>query len=1110
MLLLVSPAAQAQSGPHSTTGKIIAAQHAPAPASAKPADYSNEPVVVEHSATIFDYNADGTGERTVRTVLHLQSDAMVRQFGVLSFGYAADTESVEVKYVRVRKPDGTVVSTEASAAQDMPAEVTRQAPLYSDQHQLQVPVRSLSVGDRIEYEIVVHMRKAEAPGEFWSAQYFEPKTVSLDQQIELRFPAGKRVTVLSPGNKPVETAENGKTVYRWHAEQTKPTVAAPGGPALAESDSAPPKLIPDVAWTTFASWAKVGEWYRSLAAGRDAPIAALQAKAAALTAGAMTDDEKIDRIYSFVSLQIRYIGIDFGVGRFQPHTAAEVLANGYGDCKDKHTLLAALLAAAGFRADAVLIGAGIHIDKDLPAPNSFNHVITAVERKDDKRLWLDATAEVAPPGMLIASLRDEDALLILPTGEPLLTKTPAAPPFQAFDHYEARATLDGNGKLHAHFDVTMRGDLELLMRAALFSSGRAQWQQIGQGLSGGMGFGGTVSAFNASSVNTPAQPLSFTYDYEREDYGDWPNHRILSLLPGSLFAQTELTKQPDEPIALGAPRLETARSTITLPDAFTAPTLPVNVHASSSFAGFDLTYTLHRSGKSTDLVTEARLEIKTPSLPASAWMEYAEFAKNIAATNGVFIELAASSGAPSAGKTAPAVAAAPPSAAPAASSDFTTDTRAQKLLLDAETALKAGDVHAAQASIDQARAINPKQPGLLVATATVAMKQNRFKDAEAEVAQEMQLYPSERARLLPILLWVQLRQEHRADAIQTLDELRKLKPDDVALTRQQAALLIEEKRHEEAVSLLESVVLRNPSDKLTMLSLGRAQLAAGRSREAAITLETALEDNEDPLVLNDAAYELADHNLDLPLASSSAHRALDLLSAKSSTLAPGKLAEQDLGRQRLMSAVWDTLGWIDYLQGDTADAESLLRAAWISTQHPEVGYHLGMLYEKQGKPQQALEAYELASAAGAGGHGFGRDNDLRAHENALTARGLHARFSQSAGGTLSQQRSLQFAAAGKQQGSADFLVLASAKTLDVQFLAGDAALKDQKSKILEALTSDRSTILLPAGSDSKLLRRGTLFCSTVTRACEFTIFLLQDTRLPDAAAPESQETAQTH
>ena len=54
-----------------------------------------------------------------------------------------------------------------------------------------------------------------------------------------------------------------------------------------------------------------------------------------------------------------HVGIDLGVGRFQPHAASQVLSNQYGDCKDKDTLLEALLRAKGISVSPALVGAGI-------------------------------------------------------------------------------------------------------------------------------------------------------------------------------------------------------------------------------------------------------------------------------------------------------------------------------------------------------------------------------------------------------------------------------------------------------------------------------------------------------------------------------------------------------------------------------------------------------------------------------------------------------------------------------------------------------------------------------------------------------------------------------
>ena len=1067
------------------------------PASAPPfknptIDYSNEPLVQESSTTVYRYNADGTGERTSRAVLHLQSDAAVRQFGVLSFAYAAGNESVELHYVRVRKTDGTLIATDSSAAQDLPAEVTRQAPLYSDQHQLQVPVRSLAVGDRLEYEVVVHMHTAEAPGQFWDALTFDKQAVTLDQQVELHVPSDKRLTVLSPSYPPIVHTQNGQTAYLWHSTELRPTVAPPGGSAPPEDDTPAARPMPDVAWTTFADWAAVGNWYRSLAADRAAPTDALRAKAAALTAGASTDDEKIRRIYSFVSMQIRYIGVDFGIGRFQPHAAAEVLSNGYGDCKDKHTLLAALLAAAGFHADPVLIGESIELDRDLPAPNSFNHVITAVEQPDGKRLWLDSTAEVAPPGMLLANLRDKDALLI-PTGSgavPALLKTPAAPPFSAYDRYDSHATLSADGTLSAHFDVALRGDVELFCRLALFMGGRGSWSAVGQSISSNLGFGGTVSAFTPIGVDTPDKPLQFSYDYKRDSYADWPNHRILSVIPVSFFSGATYSKAPVDPIQLGAPRLESAKSTIVLPDGFSIPTLPTAIHAKSTFGTFDITYSLHGQ----EFVTKERLEFRAASLPASQWKEYNTFIGDITANTGMFITLAQGAPADKSGSTQ--LSSAAPSAPPAPVA-WNTDAGAQGLVEEAVALVRTGDVKGAQAKIDAAQLQNPDQPGLWTAKGLLAGQQRNFKDAEADLRKECSLHPGESNAMLPTILWAQLGQKHSADAIATLDAMRKLKPDNIALTRQEAALLTGETRHEEAISLLESAALRNPADKWTMLALGNAQFAAGRLKEGQITLETTLENADDPGILNDAAYQLADHNLDLPVAAEDAQKALSLLDTAIGKISLDALKPEDLGRQNLLGATWDTRGWIAYLQGNNTAAESYLHAAWVQSERPEVGYHYGMLLEKEGKSQQAAEIYTLADAGTSNSNPASPDIlAMRKRRDALIAAGHKVNFSQPGSTMLAEIRTVRLPLLTKEYREANFFVLASPTAVAVTFIDGDSLLKPHTKAIQDAITGNRSTLPLPTGSGAHLLRRGVLSCSSLIGYCQFTMYLPQETHLP--------------
>jgi hypothetical protein len=111
-------------------------------------------IILEH-ASVIRFTADGLGERTDSMRVKMQSDAAVRALGVITFSYESSYEHVEIVYLRVRKPDGTVVTTSDQEAQDMPSAVTRTAPMYSDTREKQVPVKSLSVGDTLEYQVKI-------------------------------------------------------------------------------------------------------------------------------------------------------------------------------------------------------------------------------------------------------------------------------------------------------------------------------------------------------------------------------------------------------------------------------------------------------------------------------------------------------------------------------------------------------------------------------------------------------------------------------------------------------------------------------------------------------------------------------------------------------------------------------------------------------------------------------------------------------------------------------------------------------------------------------------------------------------------------------------------
>src|ERR1700674_5749094 len=99
---------------------------------AKPADYSQEPYVVERAFSKLVFQNDGkyTQENSLR--VRIQSQAGLQAYGILRFSFASATSTSEIVYVRVTKPNGSVVQTPAENIVEMPADITRQAPFYSD------------------------------------------------------------------------------------------------------------------------------------------------------------------------------------------------------------------------------------------------------------------------------------------------------------------------------------------------------------------------------------------------------------------------------------------------------------------------------------------------------------------------------------------------------------------------------------------------------------------------------------------------------------------------------------------------------------------------------------------------------------------------------------------------------------------------------------------------------------------------------------------------------------------------------------------------------------------------------------------------------------------
>jgi transglutaminase-like putative cysteine protease len=187
-----------------------------------------------------------------------------------------------------------------------------------------------------------------------------------------------------------QETHDGKTVYRWHYS----AAAVPIDPA----SLVPIDRVPRVFVSSIPDWDAFGHIWATLIADKAAVTPPIQALADKLTAGISNRREQAKRLYDWVGANIRWVAIQTGNGRIVPHTAGEVLSNGYGDCKDQVMLLIALIRAKGLPAEPVLINLGNSCT--LPGAavvGAFTHCITYLP---EWGIYADTTVGGAPFGTL--------------------------------------------------------------------------------------------------------------------------------------------------------------------------------------------------------------------------------------------------------------------------------------------------------------------------------------------------------------------------------------------------------------------------------------------------------------------------------------------------------------------------------------------------------------------------------------------------------------------------------------------------------------------------------------------------------------------------------------
>ena len=244
-------------------------------------------------------------------------------------------------------------------------------------------------------------------------------------------------------------------------------------PLLVESD-APDWYdpYPRLSWTSFDDWGAVSRWAEPLYRVPEQPDAALAGEIERIRREARGQPARLLEALRFVQREIRYLGVEIGVGSHAPSNPALVLQRRFGDCKDKALLLVTMLRALGIDAQPALVSSTRgKLDSMLPSPFAFDHVIVHA-RLGDRSYWLDPTRQEQRSD--IDRLFEPDfglALLVDASSKALVTMKVERPVERRTIH----AVIDASGALTEPAKLTVtttneRGGAEALRSGLAASS----------------------------------------------------------------------------------------------------------------------------------------------------------------------------------------------------------------------------------------------------------------------------------------------------------------------------------------------------------------------------------------------------------------------------------------------------------------------------------------------------------------------------------------------------------------------------------------------------------------------------------------------------------------
>jgi hypothetical protein len=387
--------------------------------------------------------ATGAIEETKTEVIHYLKPMAIRDDGNSTHWVDGFAEVATVLQAYALLPDGQIVKSDVETVQMRADDEDR---IFSDSFQIIVPHAGLKPGAATVFQVRTIFDSEKYPYA-WSDIYYPQWFIPGERfEFNLSWDEGVEEPLWRSD---LEALSCERTAPRKVSCRVEQIAAYPKDADVSYHDNMPSLVVAEQ-----TSWQEIARQSQTLAQSAYSDSAELEKELDAILEGTEDPIEKLARIHRFVSQEIRYLGLEHGLGGVIPRPTQLTLQRRFGDCKDKATLFIDLARRAGMSAYPVLTSTRRkNPDKLLlPGTSYFDHMISCVAlpadaEESDREICVDLTDPYSSFDNLSVGTQGAVRLDILAD-----TREPAKLPQEQFAwglELEIHSSLNADGSLLA-------------------------------------------------------------------------------------------------------------------------------------------------------------------------------------------------------------------------------------------------------------------------------------------------------------------------------------------------------------------------------------------------------------------------------------------------------------------------------------------------------------------------------------------------------------------------------------------------------------------------------------------------------------------------------------